>query len=55
LLFDATVVDGFLPIDGYTSLKMDIYEVCDGGPSYATAVINLTKGEIVWFMTNGQA
>ena len=41
--------------DGYTSLKMDIYEVCDGGPSYATAVINLTKGEIVWFMTNGQA
>ena len=35
--------------DGYTSL------VCDGGPSYATAVINLTKGEIVWFMTNGQA
>ena len=41
--------------DGYTSLKMDIYEVCDGGPSYATAVINLTKGEIVWFMTNGEA
>ena len=41
--------------DGYTSLKMAIYEVCDGGPSYATAVINLTKGEIVWFMTNGQA
>ena len=41
--------------DGYTSLKMDIYEVCDGGPSYATAVINLTKGEVVWFMTNGEA
>ena len=41
--------------DDYTSLKMDIYEVCDGGPSYATAVINLTKGEIVWFMTNGEA
>ena len=41
--------------DGYTSLKMDVYSVEDGGPSYATAVINLTKGEIVWFMTNGQA
>lgn len=27
----------------------------DGGPSYATAVINLTKGEVVWFMTNGEA
>ena len=41
--------------DGYTSLKMDVYSVEDGGPSYATAVINLTKGEIVWFMTNGEA
>jgi hypothetical protein len=41
--------------DGYTSLKKDVYEVCDGGPSYATAVINLTKGEVVWFKTNGQA
>ena len=41
--------------DGYTSLKKDVYEVYDGGPSYATAVINLTKGEVVWFMTNGQA
>ena len=41
--------------DGYTTLKMDVYEVYDGGPSYATAVINLTKGEIVWFMTNGEA
>ena len=41
--------------DGYTSLKMDVYEVDDGGPSYATAVINLTKGKVVWFMTNGEA
>lgn len=41
--------------DDYTSLKKDVYSVEDGGPSYATAVINLTKGEIVWFMTNGQA
>ena len=41
--------------DGYTSLKMDEYLVDDGGPSYATAVINLTKGEVVWFMTNGVA
>ena len=41
--------------DGYTSLKMDVYSVEDGGPSYATAVINLTKGEVVWFMTNGEA
>ena len=41
--------------DGYTTLKKDVYEVYDGGPSYATAVINLTKGEIVWFMTNGEA
>ena len=41
--------------DGYTSLKKDVYEVCDGGPRYATAVINLTKGEVVWFMTNGEA
>lgn len=41
--------------DGYTSLKMDVYSVEDGGPSYATAVINLTKGEVVWFMTNGIA
>jgi hypothetical protein len=41
--------------DGYTTLKMDVYEVYDGGPSYATAVINLTKEIVVWFMTNGQA
>ena len=41
--------------DGYTSLKKDEYQVCDGGPSYATAVVNLTKGEVVWFMTNGDA
>lgn len=41
--------------DDYTSLKKDVYSVEDGGPSYATAVINLTKGEIVWFMTNGEA
>lgn len=41
--------------DDYTSLKKDVYSVEDGGPSYATAVINLTKGEVVWFMTNGQA
>ena len=41
--------------DGYTSLKMDEYQVCDGGPTYATAVVNLTKGEVVWFMTNGDA
>ena len=41
--------------DGYTSLKMDEYLVDDGGPSYATVVINLTKGEVVWFMTNGVA
>ncbi|MBO5628672.1 MAG: hypothetical protein J5965_06275, partial [Aeriscardovia sp.] len=35
--------------DGYTSLKKDEYRVDDGGPSYATAVINLTKGEVIWF------
>ena len=41
--------------DGYTSLKKDEIYVCDGGPSFATAVINLTKGKVVWFMTNGEA
>lgn len=41
--------------DGYTSLKTDVHEVCDGGSSYATVVVNLTKGEVVSFMTNGQA
>ena len=45
----------WMGFDGYTSLKMDEYRVDDGGPSYATAVVNLTKGEVVWFRTNGEA
>lgn len=40
--------------DGYTSLKKDEYQVCDGGPNYATAVVNLTKGVVIWFRTNGE-
>ena len=45
----------WMGFDGYTSLKMDEYIVDDGGPSYATAVVNLTKGEVIWFRTNGEA
>lgn len=45
----------WMGFDGYTSLKMDEYRVDDGGPSYATAVVNLTKGEVIWFRTNGEA
>lgn len=37
----------------YTILKQDIISVDDGGPSYARAKVNLTKGKAVWFMTNG--
>lgn len=47
-----TMWDSF---DGYTSLKMDEYYVNDGGPSYATAVVNLTKRKVIWFRTNGEA
>ena len=38
---------------GYTVLKQDSYDMCDGGPSHATATIDLTAQKVVCFMTNG--
>ena len=55
IIVKVNLITDWQSFDGYTSLKMDVYEVDDGGPSYATAVINLTKGKVVWFMTNGEA
>lgn len=37
----------------YMILKQNIISVDDGGPSYARAKVNLTKGKAVWFTTNG--
>lgn len=37
----------------YMMLKQDLVSVDDGGPSHARAEVNLTKGKVIWFMTNG--
>lgn len=56
LLVDVTmsrmVGNRFCPFP-YTMLKQDIISVDDGGPSYARAMVNLSRGKAVWFMTNG--
>ena len=55
IIVKVNLITDWQSFDGYTSLKKDEIYVCDGGPSFATAVINLTKGKVVWFMTNGEA
>lgn len=55
IIVKVNLITNWQSFDGYTSLKKDEIYVCDGGPSFATAVINLTKGKVVWFMTNGEA
>lgn len=55
IIVEVNLMTRWFCFDGYTSLKQDEYIVEDGGPSYARAVINLTKGKVVWFMTNGEA
>ena len=55
IIVKVNLITNWQSFDGYTSLKKDEIYVCDGGPNFATAVINLTKGKVVWFMTNGEA
>ncbi len=55
IIVEVNLITNWQSFDGYTSLKKDEIYVCDGGPSFATAVINLTKGKVVWFITNGEA
>ena len=40
---------------GYTDLKQDSHTVHDGGPSHASATIDLTDKKVINFITNGEA
>lgn len=55
IIVEVNLMTSWPSLDGYTSLKKDVCVVYDGGPSYASAKVNLSKGEVVGFRTNGEA
>lgn len=55
IIVEVNLITSWPSLDGYTSLKKDVHVVYDGGPSFASAKVNLTKGVVIWFRTNGEA